>query len=58
MAALHLTVRERGALPPNRHFRLPPCCRLISITMARVWAALSGWEKARLLGSLLLMGAG
>lgn len=34
------------------------CRRPISVTMARVWAALSGWEKARLLGSLLLMGAG
>ncbi|PRW33045.1 traB domain-containing -like [Chlorella sorokiniana] len=32
--------------------------RPISITMSRVWAALSGWEKARLLGSLLWMGAG
>lgn len=43
---------------PTVDFAIPPCCRPISITMARVWAALSGWEKARLLGSLLWMGAG
>lgn len=30
--------------------------RPISVTMARTWAALSGWEKARLLGSLLWTG--
>lgn len=31
--------------------------RPISITMARMWAALSRWEKARLLASLLWTGA-
>lgn len=31
--------------------------RPISVTMARMWAALSGWEKARLLASLLWTGA-
>lgn len=30
--------------------------RPMSITLARVWSALSAWDKTRILGSLLYMG--
>ena len=30
--------------------------RLVSVTLARMWAALSAWQKVRFVGELLLTG--